>query len=88
MASVQTANVTETPTAVHPLRKETCWKENNGITIGNSLTSKNSNEISSRSSGLKAVDTSDPGVTALEITESRRGISVGPPCVLMNCMSP
>jgi len=88
MPSVQTVNGTDTPTVVYSLLKETYGKENNGITIGNSLTSKNNNEISSRSSGLKAVDTSDPGVMALEITESRRGISVGPPCVLMNCTSP
>lgn len=57
-------------------------------TAGNSLTFRNNNEISSRSSGLKAVDTPDPGVTALAITESSRGISVDPPYVLMNCMNP
>jgi hypothetical protein len=73
---------------VHPPTKGTCGEENNCLAIGNSLTSKNNNEISSRSSVLKAVDTSDPGVTALEITESRRGMSLGPPCVLMNCMNP
>jgi hypothetical protein len=63
-------------------------KEHNAVTGSIPLTFKNNNEISSRSSGLKAVDTSDPGVTALEIRESSRGISVDPPYVLMNCMNP
>ena len=68
--------------------KEMHKQEHNAVTGSNCLTFMNENEISSRSSGLKDVDISDPGVTALEIRESSRGISVDPPYVLMKCMNP